>query len=77
MAGAAGHVLKQILGTDLIGERMNLAEKTVKNYASVLFQKLGMERRAPAAPFAAQIFGGQDEDEYEDERADSDEDDDA
>jgi DNA-binding NarL/FixJ family response regulator len=117
MAGAAGYVLKQILGTDLIGavrtvaagqsmldpqaasrlmarmrnaanqhdplegltsqerrlleligegltnrqigERMHLAEKTVKNYASVLFRKLGMERRAQAAAFAAHIFGDQ------------------
>jgi DNA-binding NarL/FixJ family response regulator len=117
MAGAAGYVLKQILGTDLIGavrtvaagqsmldpqaasklmarmrnaanqhdpleglssqerrlleligegltnrqigERMHLAEKTVKNYASVLFHKLGMERRAQAAAFAAHIFGDQ------------------
>jgi len=40
-----------------IGERMFLAEKTVKNYTSVLFQKLGMERRAQAAAYAARIFG--------------------
>ena len=33
-----------------IGERMYLAEKTVKNYTSVLFQKLGMERAAPRRP---------------------------
>jgi DNA-binding NarL/FixJ family response regulator len=115
MAGAAGYVLKQIRGTDLvgavraiaagrslldpdsvgkvmarmrdqaarsdplagltgqerrileligegltnrqIGERMYLAEKTVKNYVSALFQKLGMERRAQAAAYAARIFG--------------------
>ncbi len=114
MAGAAGYVLKQIHGTDLIGavrtiaagqsmldpkaasklmarmrdaatrrdpldgltgqerrileligegltnrqigERMFLAGKTVKNYTSVLFQKLGMERRTQAAAFAAHIF---------------------
>ena len=115
MAGAAGYVLKQIRGTDLvgavrtvatgqsmldpraasqvmerlrdqsrrhdpladltaqerkileligdgltnrqIGERMFLAEKTVKNYVSALFAKLGMERRTQAAAYAARIFG--------------------
>jgi DNA-binding NarL/FixJ family response regulator len=114
MAGAAGYVLKQIRGTDLvgavrtiasgrslldpeaasrvmrrmreqaersdplsgltaqerrileligegltnrqIGERMFLAEKTVKNYVSALFAKLGMERRAQAAAYAARVF---------------------
>jgi DNA-binding NarL/FixJ family response regulator len=114
MAGAAGYVLKQIRGTDLvgavrivaagesmldpeaasrvmqrmrdqaqradplseltgqerrileligegltnrqIGERMHLAEKTVKNYVSGLFAKLGMERRTQAAAYAARIF---------------------
>ncbi len=120
MAGAAGYVLKQIHGTDLvgavrtvasgqsmldpraasklmarlrdtsqkrdplagltgqerrileligegltnrqIGERMFLAEKTVKNYVSALFQKLGMERRTQAAAYAAHIFGEGDPD---------------
>jgi two-component system, NarL family, response regulator DevR len=114
MAGAAGYVLKQIRGTDLvgavrtvasgqslldpqaasrvmarmreraqrndplaglteqerrileligegltnrqIGERMFLAEKTVKNYISALFAKLGMERRTQAAAYAARVF---------------------
>jgi DNA-binding NarL/FixJ family response regulator len=118
MAGAAGYVLKQIRGTDLvgavrtvasgrsmldpeaargamrrmrdraassdplsrltgqerrileligegltnrqIGERMFLAEKTVKNYVSVLFAKLGMERRTQAAAYAARVFDHQD-----------------
>ena len=117
MAGAAGYVLKQIRGTDLvgavrtvasgqsmldpraasqlmarlrdqsvkhdplaglsaqerrileligegltnrqIGERMFLAEKTVKNYVSALFAKLGMERRTQAAVYAARVFGDQ------------------
>ncbi|MGZ4593917.1 MAG: response regulator [Actinomycetes bacterium] len=36
-----------------IGERMFLAEKTVKNYVSSLLSKLGMERRTQAAVFAA------------------------
>ena len=115
MAGAAGYVLKQIRGTDLvgavrtvatgqsildpkaasqlmarlrgqsaktdplagltpqekrileligegltnrqIGERLFLAEKTVKNYISGLFAKLGMERRTQAAAYAARVFG--------------------
>jgi DNA-binding NarL/FixJ family response regulator len=115
MAGAAGYVLKQIRGTDLvgavrtvasgqsmldpraasqlmarlrgqssrhdplaglssqerkileligegltnrqIGERMLLAEKTVKNYVSALFAKLGMERRTQAAAYAVRVFG--------------------
>jgi DNA-binding NarL/FixJ family response regulator len=115
MAGAAGYVLKQIRGTDLvsavrtvaagesmldpqaagklmarlrdqrkkidplaslspqerrileligegltnrqIGERMFLAEKTVKNYVSGLFAKLGMERRTQAAAFAVRALG--------------------
>ena len=114
MAGAAGFVLKQIRGTDLIGavrtvasgqstldpdaashvmarlrgesdkrdllagltpqerrileligegltnrqisSRLFLAEKTVKNYVSALFAKLGMERRTQAAAFAARAF---------------------
>jgi DNA-binding NarL/FixJ family response regulator len=119
MAGAAGYVLKQIRGTDLvgavrtvasgqslldpqaaskvmrrmrdqtaradplaaltaqerrileligegltnrqIGERMYLAEKTVKNYVSALFAKLGMERRTQAAAYAARVFEEQDQ----------------
>ncbi|MDR0341912.1 MAG: response regulator transcription factor [Nocardiopsaceae bacterium] len=121
MAGAAGYVLKQIRGTDLvgavrtiaagrslldpeaasrvmqrmreqaqrsdplsgltdqerrileligegltnrqIGERLFLAEKTVKNYVSALFAKLGMERRAQAAAYAARVFNAHDNSE--------------
>jgi DNA-binding NarL/FixJ family response regulator len=112
MAGAAGYVLKQVRGTDLvdgirrvadgqslldptvttrvlerlrhkddedelsalsdqerkildliaegltnrqIGERMFLAEKTVKNYVSNMFTKLGMSRRTEAAAYAARL----------------------
>jgi DNA-binding NarL/FixJ family response regulator len=95
MAGAAGFVLKQIRGTDLVGavrtvasgqstldpgaagqvmarlrgqrdkpdplagltpqERRILEEKTVKNYISGLFAKLGMERRTQAAAYAARL----------------------
>jgi DNA-binding NarL/FixJ family response regulator len=43
-----------------IGERMFLAEKTVKNYVSAIFQKLGMERRTQAAAYAARIFDHED-----------------
>jgi two-component system response regulator DevR len=89
LAGAAGWVLKQIRGTDLIGsvraaagrpdplagltgperdlleligqgltnrqiaQQLHLAEKTVKNYASVLFTKLGVRRRSQAAAHVA------------------------
>ena len=36
-----------------IGERLFLAEKTVKNYVSSLLSKLGLERRTQAAVFAS------------------------
>ena len=42
-----------------IGEQMFLAEKTVKNYVSSLFAKLGMERRTQAAAYAARISENQ------------------
>ena len=38
-----------------IGERMFLAEKTVKNYVSHLLAKLGMERRTQAAVLATEL----------------------
>lgn len=38
-----------------IGERMHLAEKTVKNYVSNLLAKLGMNRRTEAAAYAARL----------------------
>ena len=41
-----------------IGERMFLAEKTVKNYVSNLLAKLGMERRTQAAVFATRLDDG-------------------
>jgi DNA-binding NarL/FixJ family response regulator len=34
---------------------MFLAEKTVKNYVSSLFAKLGMQRRTQAAAYAARL----------------------
>jgi len=39
-----------------IGERLFLAEKTVKNYVSSLLSKLGMERRTQAAVLAARLY---------------------
>jgi two-component system, NarL family, response regulator DevR len=38
-----------------IGERLHLAEKTVKNYVSSLLAKLGMARRTQAAAFVARM----------------------
>ncbi len=37
-----------------IGERLFLAEKTIKNYVSALLAKLGMERRTQAAVYGAE-----------------------
>ncbi|BCL29408.1 DNA-binding response regulator [Streptomyces aurantiacus] len=39
----------------VIGERLHLAEKTIKNYVSSLLAKLGMERRAQAAAYVARL----------------------
>ncbi|MGW3911688.1 response regulator [Streptomyces sp. NPDC005070] len=36
-----------------IGERLHLAEKTIKNYVSSLLSKLGMQRRSQAAAYVA------------------------
>ena len=41
-----------------IGERLFLAEKTVKNYVSSLLAKLGLQRRTQAAVFASKHPGG-------------------
>jgi hypothetical protein len=38
---------------------MFLAEKTVKNYVSALFAKLGRERRTQAAAYAVRVFDDQ------------------
>ena len=65
LAGLTGQERKilELIGEGLtnrqIGERMYLAEKTVKNYVSALFTKLGMERRTQAAAYAARIFEDQ------------------
>ncbi|MEZ0077408.1 response regulator [Planotetraspora sp. GP83] len=52
------HVLKLIgegLTNRVIGERMFLAEKTVKNYVSSLLGKLDMQRRTQVAALAARL----------------------
>jgi two-component system, NarL family, response regulator DevR len=41
-----------------IGERMFLAEKTVKNYVSNVLSKLGLQRRTQAAIMAAELRQG-------------------
>jgi two-component system, NarL family, response regulator DevR len=62
LAGLTGQERKilELIGEGLtnrqIGERMYLAEKTVKNYVSALFAKLGMERRTQAAAYASRVF---------------------
>jgi two-component system, NarL family, response regulator DevR len=43
---------------------MFLAEKTVKNYVSALFAKLGMERRTQAAAYAVRVFDDQHEGDH-------------
>jgi DNA-binding NarL/FixJ family response regulator len=49
----------QLIGEGLtnrqIGQRMGLAEKTVKNYTSHLLAKLGLERRTQAAILATEL----------------------
>ncbi|MFE3292177.1 response regulator [Rhodococcus sp. NPDC059234] len=44
-----------------IGQRMHLAEKTVKNYVSRLFTKLGMQRRTQVAVLATELRAGRGE----------------
>jgi len=39
-----------------IGERMFLAEKTIKNYVSAILAKLGLERRTQAAVLASRLL---------------------
>ena len=50
----------QLIGEGLtnrqIGERLFIAEKTVKNYVSMLFRKLGLTQRTAAAAYAARTF---------------------
>jgi DNA-binding NarL/FixJ family response regulator len=46
-------LLAQGLTNREIGERMHLAEKTIKNYVTALLAKMGMTRRTEAAVYAA------------------------
>jgi two-component system response regulator DevR len=61
---ATERTLLQLLGEGLtnreIGQRMFLAEKTVKNYVSRLLTKLGLSGRTQAALFAAETLGRSD-----------------
>ena len=50
-----------------IGERMFLAEKTVKNYVSNMFAKLGMSRRTEAAAYAARLAERRDRQAHSDD----------
>jgi DNA-binding NarL/FixJ family response regulator len=57
------HRILELIGEGLtnrqIGERIFLAEKTVKNYVSSLLAKLGLERRTQAAILATEHKRGQ------------------
>ena len=60
LTGRERQVLELIaegLSNRQIGERLGLAEKTVKNYVSRLLDKLGMDRRTQAAVYGARIHG--------------------
>ncbi len=70
LSGQERRILKLIgegLTNRQIGERMLLAEKTVKNYVSALFAKLGMERRTQAAAYAVRAFDHQHHDQHHDQ----------
>lgn len=43
-----------------IGVDLGLAEKTIKNHLTILFEKLGINRRSQAAAFYVQHLGAQD-----------------
>ncbi len=47
------HLIGEGLTNREIGERLHLAEKTIKNYVSGLLSKLGMQRRSQAAAYVA------------------------
>jgi DNA-binding NarL/FixJ family response regulator len=65
LAGLTGQERRilELIGEGLtnrqIGERLFLAEKTVKNYVSSLLSKLDMQRRTQAAALAAKLKAGQ------------------
>jgi DNA-binding NarL/FixJ family response regulator len=53
------HAVFDLIGAGLtnrqIGEKLFLAEKTIKNYVSHVLSKLGMQRRTQAAALAAEL----------------------
>lgn len=49
------NLIAQGLTNRQIGERMFLAEKTIKNYVSTLLTKLGMQRRTQVAVYGATL----------------------
>lgn len=51
--GQALQLITEGLTNRQIGERLGIAEKTVKNYVSGLLAKLGMERRTQVAAYGA------------------------
>jgi len=51
-----------------IGEQLSLAEKTVKNYVSTMFRKLGLKQRTQAAAYVARIVHGRIGPGHEDHR---------
>ena len=51
-------LLSEGLTNKEIGEKMNLTEKTVKNYLATVFDKLGITRRAHAAALFVQAQSG-------------------
>ncbi len=51
-----GHIAEGLTNRQ-IGEKMFLAEKTVKNYVSSILAKLGLERRTQAAVLASKLLG--------------------
>ncbi len=48
-------LIAESLSNKQIGDRLFLAEKTVRNYVSALLSKLNMERRTQAAVFGAEV----------------------
>jgi DNA-binding NarL/FixJ family response regulator len=63
LAGLTGNErgILELIGEGLtnrqVAERMCLSEKTVKNYASALYAKLGMQRRTQATAYAVRTSG--------------------
>jgi DNA-binding CsgD family transcriptional regulator len=58
---AGGHRILELIGQGLtnrqIGQRLLLAEKTVKNYVSSILAKLGIEQRVQAAILVSELKG--------------------